>query len=507
MLAVLKPAGMVTAAVRARQATALDRTRETLKQMRRRDTRVFQVHEIDREASGVLVFGRTPEAAEAMRRQFRSRKADRLYEALVEGEMPEGGDSTRTIRSRLVMNRRGVAESIADTDAAPTGDDKPRAAVTHLRPVRSGNGYTLVRLRAESDHPNQLRAHMAEIGHPIAGDTAYNAARRDVPRLALHLAEVAFEHPVTRERVRLRAPSPGGFRRTVGAERDEVPEGRGDGPTRATVLTAQGTDEPTHWDAVSEWYDDLLTDRGSDHHEQVLIPGALRLLEVCAGQTILDIACGQGVLSRALAARGAAVVGVDASRRLIELATNAGGAGAEPGGIAYHVGDAQRLEDAVAAPEGGFDSAVCLMALMNIADPGSVLAGASEMLRPGGRLVAVILHPAFRSPRQTSWGWSGARAAEQKQFRRVDAYLGETTVPITMNPGGVAEGETAVTTLTFHRPISRYVSACRRAGLLIDTLEEWASRRESQPGPRADEENRARREIPMFLALRAVKVG
>jgi len=243
------------------------------------------------------------------------------------------------------------------------------------------------------------------------------------------------------------------------------------------------------------------TGRGSDHHERVLIPGALRLLEIAPGQAVLDIACGQGILSRDLAARGARVVGVDAAEGLIERAKAAGGEG-EP---AFLVGDAQRLEDTVTPPEGGFDSAVCMMALMNIADLGSVLAGAAEMLSPGGRFVGVILHPAFRAPRQTSWGWVGDRAEDQRQFRRVDAYLGETASPITMNPGEAAGGGEAVTTTTFHRPIGRHVAAARRAGLLIDALEEWASQRESQPGPRADEENRARREIPMFLAFRAVK--
>ncbi len=76
-----------------------------------------------------------------------------------------------------------------------------------------------------------------------------------------------------------------------------------------------------------------------------------------------------------------------------------------------------------------------------------------------------------------------------------------------MNPGEVAAGKPPVVTLTYHRPIEAYVQACARAGLLVDALEEWASTRHSEPGPRATEENRARREIPMFLALRAVKIA
>ena len=76
-----------------------------------------------------------------------------------------------------------------------------------------------------------------------------------------------------------------------------------------------------------------------------------------------------------------------------------------------------------------------------------------------------------------------------------------------MNPAAAAGGGEPVVTVTFHRPIGEYVAALASAGFVVDALEEWASQRTSQPGPRAEEENRARREIPMFLALRARLVG
>jgi hypothetical protein len=93
-----------------------------------------------------------------------------------------------------------------------------------------------------------------------------------------------------------------------------------------------------------------------------------------------------------------------------------------------------------------------------------------------------------------------------RQYRRVDAYLSVASRPIVMNPGQVAAGAPAVTTVTWHRPIQAYVSAFAAAGLLVDALEEWPSHRQSEPGPRAAEEDRARREIPMFLAIRGRRV-
>jgi len=72
-----------------------------------------------------------------------------------------------------------------------------------------------------------------------------------------------------------------------------------------------------------------------------------------------------------------------------------------------------------------------------------------------------------------------------------------------MNPGRVASGQAPITTTTYHRPIGRYVESLARAGFAADAIEEWSSARASEPGPRADEENRARSEFPMFLAIRA----
>jgi hypothetical protein len=88
------------------------------------------------------------------------------------------------------------------------------------------------------------------------------------------------------------------------------------------------------------------------------------------------------------------------------------------------------------------------------------------------------------------------------QFRRVDRYLLPRKTPIVTHPGSAPD----VYTWTFHKPIESYVRALRNAGLLIDALEEWASHKVSEPGPRAAAENAARKEIPMFLALRAILV-
>jgi 2-polyprenyl-3-methyl-5-hydroxy-6-metoxy-1,4-benzoquinol methylase len=271
---------------------------------------------------------------------------------------------------------------------------------------------------------------------------------------------------------------------------------------------------PGGWDHVAGWYEGLVGGNRSDFHENVVLPGALRLIEPRPGLRVLDIACGEGSLCRRLAQLGAACMGVDASGQLVQAAMKLAARMPAENRPRFAVGDARHLGAVgeLAKARESFDAASCVLALMNMDPFEPVLHGAAAMLKPGGLFVAVVLHPAFRSPGQTSWGWDAAAKAHAatpavRQYRRVDAYLSIASREIVMNPAQAAEGKPAVTTVTWHRPIEVYVHAFASAGLLIDAIEEWPSHRVSQPGPRAAEEDRARREIPMFLALRARKVA
>jgi ubiquinone/menaquinone biosynthesis C-methylase UbiE len=249
----------------------------------------------------------------------------------------------------------------------------------------------------------------------------------------------------------------------------------------------------TDWGGVAEWYDRLVGDEGSEYHREVVHPGVLRLLAVQPGEGVLDVACGQGVLCRLLHERGAQVTGIDAAAELIRAARQRG-----PEAIRYHVADARELPNLKFLPDGSFDAAACVLAIQNIQPIQPVFEGVARVLRPGGRLVVAMMHPAFRAPKETRWGWD---EQEGVQFRRVDRYLLPRKSPIVTHPGSKPD----VYTWTFHRPIGAYVKALRNAGLPVDGLEEWGSHKTSEPGPRASAENTARKEIPMFLALRARK--
>ena len=248
---------------------------------------------------------------------------------------------------------------------------------------------------------------------------------------------------------------------------------------------------PTDWGGVAEWYDRLVGEDGSEYHREVVLPGVLRLLALQTGASVVDVACGQGVLARQLHDRGLKVTGVDAAAELIRAARDRG-----PADIPYHVADARDLSF---LPDHSFDAAACVLAIQNIHPIQPVFEHVSRVLKGRGRFVLVMMHPAFRGPKETGWGWDEAKGV---QFRRVDRYLLPRKTPIVTHPGKSPD----VYTWTFHKPLESYVRALRNAGLLIDSLEEWPSHKTSTSGPRAAAENAARKEIPLFMGIRAVRI-
>jgi len=296
------------------------------------------------------------------------------------------------------------------------------------------------------------------------------------------------------------------------------------------------------WDPVAAWYDKLVGDAGSDYHRQLILPSALRLLAPAKGESVIDVCCGQGVLARGLLEAGiGAYLGVDASPKLIAAARQRhGGDGrvrflvadvCESGGLGARRSQdglerdapatdqatprlgARRSRDGLErdAPatvpattaqgvwaDGGKDAAACLMAVHDVRDLDGMMRNVSASLKPGGRAVFVFMHPCFRIPQHTHWGWDN----DQKvQFRRVDRYVKPVEIPISTHPGR----DSGENTVFFHRPLSEVLGAMGRAGLGVVASEELCSHRRSQSGPFSKAEHRAAEEFPLFLALKAVK--
>ena len=212
------------------------------------------------------------------------------------------------------------------------------------------------------------------------------------------------------------------------------------------------------------------------------------MLRPAKGERILDLGCGQGVFSRALADAGAEVTGVDASRSLI--ATAKGYPSTSP--IHYVERDAALVGDL-----GPFDGISAILCIQNMQHLAAVCAACARALKPGGRMVWVLNHPCFRIPRQSSWGFEEDRV----QFRRLDGYALPASISIVMHPGK----KDSETTLSFHRSLTDLTAAAFAAGFVVSAIREPVSHKESEPGPRAKAENRARKEFPLFLAMRLEK--
>lgn len=246
----------------------------------------------------------------------------------------------------------------------------------------------------------------------------------------------------------------------------------------------------TSWNKVAKWYGNYM--KAEDTFQEALVfPGALRLLAPKKGKTYLDVACGEGTFAGMIAKEGALVTGVDAAPGLIAQAQKKVGKGAK-----FLVGDAERLHEVLG--KALFDGASCVLAIQNIANLDAVVTGVAKVLKPGAAFVVVMNHPAFRIPRQSSWGFDDEK---KLQYRRVDMYMSDREIPIQAHPGS----SPSTKTFSYHRSLSTYVAALAKAGFMIDALEEWTSHRESDSGPRAKAENRSRSEIPMFMAMRVVK--
>jgi len=245
----------------------------------------------------------------------------------------------------------------------------------------------------------------------------------------------------------------------------------------------------TSWEGVSNWYGEHMNE-SETLLKGVVYPNALRILAPVANKSYLDIACGEGAFSRLIGQAGGIVAGFDAAPSLIERAKRLGPRGN------YLVADAVNFGKHY--PSRVFDGASCLLAIQNIDRPESVFRNANQVLKDGAPLVLIMNHPCFRIPRQSSWGWEEER---QIQYRRIDMYMSPLKIPIVAHPG--ADKKTS--TLSYHHPLSFYVNALKASGFLVEAMEELVSNRVSDSGARAKAENRSRAEIPMFLALRAIK--
>lgn len=164
--------------------------------------KIFIVHRLDRDTSGVMVFAKSEKVKERLQASWEPSTKERTYLAIAEGKVsePQG-----TIISYLKESKAFVVYSTQD----PKQGQK---AVTHFEVIAQSQDFSLLKINLETGRKNQIRVHLQDFGHPIVGDKKYGASSNPIRRLGLHAWILGFVHPITNEKLRFETKVPSHFR-------------------------------------------------------------------------------------------------------------------------------------------------------------------------------------------------------------------------------------------------------------------------------------------------------
>ena len=171
--------------------------------LKKKDPRLmlFVVHRLDRDTSGLMMFAKNVEAKEAMQHNWNNMVLDRKYVAVVEGKVEQEEGFVKSY----------LAETSQYEVYSTQNPDEGQLAITRYKRLKCHNGYSLMELSLDTGRKNQIRVHMKDLGHPIAGDRKYGAKSSPIHRLALHARTLHFAHPITKKEMLFDTPVPSRF--------------------------------------------------------------------------------------------------------------------------------------------------------------------------------------------------------------------------------------------------------------------------------------------------------
>jgi SAM-dependent methyltransferase len=239
------------------------------------------------------------------------------------------------------------------------------------------------------------------------------------------------------------------------------------------------------WEEGAKWYDQLVGDAGHYYHQELIVPLLKSWFKEKKG-SLVDLGCGQAFFASCLP-EGWKYTGYDAAKSLVLSAKKRG----------IQNCFVQDLTQPIPQPHENFDVALFLLSLQDMEFPEKAIQNASQLVKPGKELWIVLNHPCFRIPRQSSWGNDENRKI---QYRRVDQYMSENLIPIEIHPSK----QNAKKVIHHHSSLTILTLWLAKHGFLIESIQELTSNKTST-GSKASMENRARKEFPLFMCIKAQK--
>ncbi|MBN1986557.1 MAG: RluA family pseudouridine synthase [Prolixibacteraceae bacterium] len=205
LVVVNKPAGLLSIATKKEKRETLYSFVSDYVKLQNQNNKIFIVHRLDRETSGIMLFAKNEQIKVQLQEAWKEMKAERTYIALVEGKVNE---------------KEGVVSSFLFEDNnfrmhSSQNQSKGQKAVTHFSVLKSNNSWSLLKINLETGRKNQIRVHMQDMGHSIAGDKKYGATTNPINRLGLHAQKLSFQHPATNQILTFESKIPRIFKKVL----------------------------------------------------------------------------------------------------------------------------------------------------------------------------------------------------------------------------------------------------------------------------------------------------
>ncbi len=198
-----KPSGLLSVASDTEKGRTAYRMVSDYMQQQDKHNRIYVVHRLDEDTSGVLMFAKNPEIRDALQKAWSDIVKSRRYYAIVEGEMEQKEAHLVNYLKENSLNLMYVTARTNDKDA--------KKCITNYKVVRSNGSYSLLDINIETGRKNQIRVQLGNLGHYVIGDDKYGEPSDPIKRLGLHSYELSFVHPITNKMFKFTAPMPEEF--------------------------------------------------------------------------------------------------------------------------------------------------------------------------------------------------------------------------------------------------------------------------------------------------------